>query len=401
MTGFGQRVSRAREFPAFLSAVVRLTLFVPMHFPSAISLLFFVATTLSAQVLDPSMDTGRKLAPFVLALKPSIQMSPLPPWMPAPATVRPETATIEVPIPALWEVPSVEFYVLTVVFDDRGDGGPAIEWHGAGGMASTISPGLGETGVSLGLNARTILLPKNLTREGGVLLVSYYGKFEGLLSVAVRPAREDLLAVLGAQADPALVDEALRVYESRDVNGLRSAPITGDVRRGAVVEAELAADVEEVSGELEFIIPISGEVEATMLRLDVLGLDLEAKLEVRVNGIEIGDVGFAAFRLDDPAVVPDGLDRPIVAGWRDGALFIPARFWLPGENSLVITHKRSPLESGRPLFLRNSHLHIRFGGSEPEPLESEFPSEPDLTLPDLLIPDPSTAPLPEIVTGYR
>jgi len=372
-----------------------------MRFPLAILFVVLFASPIRAQVPDATLDTGRKLAPFVLALKPAIQMSPLPPWMPSPAAVHPETATIEVPIPALWEVPSVEFYVLTVVFDDRGDGGPAVEWRGPNGDTSTISPGLGEIGVALGLNAKTILIPQSLSRDGGVLMISYYGKFEGLFNLAVRPAREDLLAVLGAQADPALVDEALRVFESGEVDGRRTTPVTGDVRRGAVVEAELAAGVEEVTNELEFIIPIEGEADATMLRTDALGLDLEATLEVRVNGILVGDISFPAFRLDDPSLVPDGLGRLIAAGWRNGALFIPARFWLPGENSLVITHNRSALESGRPLFLKNSHLHIRFGSVEPAEQEVGAVPEPDLTLPDPLVPDPLADPLPEIVTDYR
>ena len=123
---------------------------------------------------DPSLDTGRNFAPFVLSLKPSLQMSPLPGWMQGPSVVRPETATIEIPVPALWAVPAVEIYALTVVFDDRGDGGPAVEWRSPNGSTTTISQGLGEIGTSLGLNARTILIPQELTRDGGVLLVSYY-----------------------------------------------------------------------------------------------------------------------------------------------------------------------------------------------------------------------------------
>ena len=201
---------------------------------------------------DPSLDTGRNFAPFVLSLSPSLQMSPLPGWMQAPAVVHSETATIEIPIPPLWAVPAVDVYALTVVFDDRGDGGPAVEWRSANGTTSTVSQGLGEMGTNLGFNARTILLPQSLTREGGVLLISYFAKFDKLVTLAVRPAREDPLAVLGGQSDPALVDEALRVYERTDVDGRRNPPLSGDIRRGAIVEAELSAPVQELDGEVEF-----------------------------------------------------------------------------------------------------------------------------------------------------
>ena len=88
---------------------------------------------------DPSLATGRNFAPFALSLKPSLQMSPLPGWMQSPALVHAETATIEVPIPARWAVPSVDLYALTVVFEDHGDGGPALEWRSPNGATTTIS----------------------------------------------------------------------------------------------------------------------------------------------------------------------------------------------------------------------------------------------------------------------
>ena len=346
---------------------------------------------------DPSLDTGRNFAPFVLSLKPSLQMSPLPGWMQGPAVVRPETATIEIPVPALWAVPAVEVYAITVVFDDRGDGGPAVEWRSPNGTTSTVSQGLGEMGTSLGLNARTILLPQDLTREGGVLLVSYYAKFDKLLSLAVRPARQNPLAILGGGSDPVLVDEALRVFERTEVDGRRTSPLSGDIRRGAVVEAELSAPVQELNGELEFIVPLDGVVDGALLKLDVLGLDPEATIQVRVNSISVGQLGFSQFRLDDPTLVPDSLGRLVVAGWRSGYVFIPARLWLAGDNSVVLVLKRSDVETGQQVFIRNAGLHVRFGAAQ----ENKAAGEPDFSIPDPLVPNPQDQPLPEIVTGVR
>lgn len=348
---------------------------------------------------DPSLDTGRNFSPFILSLNPTLQMSPLPGWMQQPAVVHPETATIEIPIPALWAVPAVEVYALTVVFDDRGDGGPAVEWRSPHGSTSTLSQGLGEMGTALGFNARTILLPRVLTREGGVLLVSYYAKFEKLVSLAVRPAREDPLAVLGGGSDPVLVDEALRVFERTEVDGARTAPLSGDIRRGSIVEADLLAPVQELDGELEFLVPVEGVVEGALLKLDVLGLDPEAAVQVSVNSTLVGEVGFSRFRLDDPALVPDSLGRLALAGWRNGYLFVPARRWLAGENSVVLTLKRSDVETGRPVFIRNAGLHVRFGSAT---AAANNPSaEPDFSIPDPLLPNPQDPPLPEIVTGVR
>jgi hypothetical protein len=359
----------------------------------------FSAGAARAVTSDPSLDTGRHFAPFVLALKPSLQMSPLPGWMQSPAVVLPETATIEVPLPALWAAPAVEVYALTVVFDDRGDGGPAVEWRSANGTTATVSQGLGEMGSSLGLNARTILLPQSLTREGGVLLVSYYAKFDKLVSLAVRPARENPLAVLGGGSDPVLVDEALRVFERTEVDGRRNTPLGGDIRRGAVVEAELSTPVEELDAELEFIVPVEGTVDGALLKLDVLGLDPEASIQVHVNSMSVGQLGFSQFRLDDPALVPDSLGRLVMAGWRSGYVFIPARLWLAGDNSVVLVLRRSGVETGQPVFIRNAGLHLRFGAGTAQ--GNTAAGEPDFLVPDPLVPNPQDPPLPEIVTGVR
>jgi len=378
-----------------------------MRFARSIAALWAVVLlSLSGSLMaaeDASLATGRNFAPFVLQLKPSLQMSPLPGWMQLPAVVHEETATIEIPLPALWQAPSAEYFAMTVVFRDEGDGGPAVEWRAANGTTSVISQGLGESGRPVGLNARTVLLPQSITREGGTLLISYYARFECLVSAAVRPARGNLLAILGGNNDPVLVDEALRVFERREVDGFRQQPLTGDLRRGAVVEAELSAAIEPLENELEFVVPIEGLVEGTMIRFDVLGLDPEARVEVRVNSLLAGTLNFPPFRLDDPSVVPDGLGRLVVAGWRTGTLFVPSRFWLEGENSIVVTLKRSAMETGRPVFLRNAALHLRFGTQEAGvPPEPDFlPPEPDLTLPDPLLPDPDEIPLPEIITGVR
>jgi len=362
----------------------------------------FVAGSALAQTPDPSLATGRLFSPFVLALKPSTHMSPMPGWMSLPARVQPELATVEIPIPALWTVPAVGFYVMTVVFDDRGDGGPSVEWRASDGTATVVSAGLGETGNSLGLNARTLLLPQALTREGGVALISYYGKFEGLVSVTIRPAREDLLAVLGTRSDPALVDEALKVFDRGEVDGSRREPLTGDVRNGSVVAAELSAGIKQLDGELEFIVPIDGKVEGAMLHLDALGLDPEASIGVRVNSTTAGSLGFQSFRLDDPALVPDAGGHLALAGWRNGSLFIPARLLVPGDNSLAFTLKRSGSDSASAVFLKNAAFHVRFAAAASgNPVKPSVPSEPDMALPNPLVPDATTSLLPEIVTGQQ
>ena len=358
-----------------------------------------VGGVVHAQALDPDLATGRKFAPFVLALKPAVQMSPLPGWMSLPAVVRPELATVEVQIPAHWAEPAVDQYATTVVFEDRGDGGPAIEWRAANGTTTVVSTGLGETGGPLGLNARTLLLPKNLTNQGGVVLISYYGKFDGLASVSVRPAREAAVAVLGAQGSPALLDESLRVFDQNEVDGTRRIPLTGDVRKGSVIEAELSAGVQPLDEEIEFIVPLEGMIEGTMLHLDALGLDPEAGIDVRVNSKSVGLVSFMPFRLNDPALVTDTNGHLVIAGWRSGSLFISSSLLTTGENSIIVSLKRTPKSSSRAVFLKNAVFHVRFGAAAPAAtITKSAPLAPDLTLPDPVVPASLPPPLPEIVT---
>lgn len=362
---------------------------------------------------DPWIAGGGSFDPFLLALQPEVKTSALPAWMEGPAAVRPELSLVEVPVPPRWREAAVEMFALTVVFNDKGDGGPAVEWRADGGETTTLSYGLGEVGKGVGLNSRTVLVPQVLTREGGKLVVSYYGNFDSLLSLAVRPAREDLLAVLGARRSPSMVDGGLQVYEDREVNGSRQVKITGDTQNGAIVEAELAAEVEEIESAIEFVAPVQGKVEGAFVHLETLGLDPEARLELSVNGAAATALSFPAFELDDPSLVTDWNGRLVLAGWRKGSVFVPARLLNDGENSLVLSLKRSEGETGRKVYLRNTSIHLRFAQAPIDPntvVETaedlagrpvEKASEPDFTLvePALPVAEPQQEELPQVITS--
>ena len=236
----------------------------------------FLAVFLAWPSCSNAITGGGTFDPFLMALKPALQMSPLPDWMDQPAQVNAAAGTIEVGIPALWKKSNVEMYAVTVVFDDSGDGGPVLEWRSLDSKKMTvISYGLGEVDKPVGLNSRTILVPQGLSREGGTLVIAYWNKgqvrgagsssklpvptkaapdsdpdalerallnelqkrskFESLISIAIRPARENSLAVLGSRHAPALLDENLQVFDDREVNGIRLNPLTGYLRKGTIV----------------------------------------------------------------------------------------------------------------------------------------------------------------------
>jgi hypothetical protein len=327
------------------------------------------------RAFDPSLPAGGTFDPFLLALKPAVQMSPLPAWMESPARIDPEGSCIEVGIPPLWRQSVVDRYAVTLVFDDAGDGGPILEWRSQDrSHTSTISYGLGEGDNPVGLNSRTVLLPQALTKDGGTLVILYRGKFDLLMSVAVRPCRENVTAVIGSRNAPSLMDEGLQVYEDREVNGIPLTPLSGDLHKGTIVEAELSAPLEPLESGIEFVAPLDGPVEGAMLKLETLGLDPEASLLVEVNKKPIGIINFPGFELNDPSIVTDWNGRLILAGWRKGSLFVPAKFLTAGDNSIVVSLKRSEMETGRKVFLRNSQIHLRFAPrpfTEPLTIDSQ------------------------------
>lgn len=325
-----------------------------------------------SQIPDPSVEAGRPFSPFVIRLNESTAMSPLPPWMQSQAKVNTELGGVEVPLPSLAEHPAAERFVVTVVFEDGGDGGPAVEWRNQNGEITAVSDGLGEAidDRPLGLNARSIVLPQDLTKNGGTLIVTYFDRLASLDSVSVQPATQSLVAVTGGTADPALVDKQLKVLTSSQTDGRRSPPITGDVRDGSMIEAELSAAIEKFEDEIEYIIPIEGNLEGVIFRTDLLGLDPEAAVEVTLNDKSCGRIAMESFALDGPATTEDSAGRLIVAGWRSGSLYLPARLWKSGENRLLLKLRRAEDETGKSVFVRNTGLQLRFGAVEAPSLSS-------------------------------
>lgn len=357
---------------------------------------------------DASLAAGRPLAPITVRWRPERQVSPLPPWAPAPVEIQEGAAVFHVP--ARWKHPSADRYVLTVVFEDTEDGGPIVEWRSAGGITTRLSEGLGESEEALGLHARTIVLPDAMTRDGGAVVVSMPWRIEGLVSASLRPARDATVAVPGARSQPGLVGRAGLAIESEELEGREVLPMPGDVREGSLVEAELSAGIEFLDGDVEWRVPIEGGVEGAMIVCEVLGLEPSDRLELVVNSVAAGELHAAAFRLDDPEVTPEPGGDLRLAGWRKHSLYFPASLLRTGENSILL-RRRPPTQAGpgslQPVALKNTFLHLRFGGVAPQPahvppawpVDLTDSGEPDLTAPVAIVQEPP--PLPAVLTAPR
>ncbi len=332
---------------------------------------FLVALILAITgVLGPAsaQAVADPFAPLSVTLQPVVVQGSLPSWASGNISLHPESDSVEIPVPALASQDAIGCFALTVVFRDNGDGGPVVEWQPPQGNRILLSAGLGENGIALGFNSRTLLLPQSLALDGGTLFVSFASRFSRLLSVTLRPARELGVAALGDDFTPALLGRNEWVLTEEEVSGAEIKPQSGDQTEGQVVHADLTSAPKQLAasgsgGSLEFIIPLGAKPQGSMLQAEVGGLDPESWIEVSVNGESFGALGAAPFPLNAPSVLFSESGRLLNAGWRPSSLFLPARLWKEGENSLLLTLRRVSGDEGNPLYLRKARIDLLFAPS--------------------------------------
>lgn len=314
-----------------------------------------------------------------ITLSPTTEISPLPMWAKAPVEINKESSLVEIPIPALAEQSEIENFAITINFYDMGDGGPLVEGIKQDGERTLICSGLGINGPALGLNSRTISIPADLALDGGKIIVSHTGRFEQLHSIIVRPGRTAMTAVLSEKFFPAIVDESTMI-EQNLANGALPSFKKGYMTHDRITSAELAAPIEQLSDSLEFAFDLTALPEATIFRTEIQGLDLEAHIDVELNGTLIGPLNITSFQLDSPEFIPtlnnDPHTSPFqLAGWRSAYFYIPTYLWkekktdlikkesvdkesADGKNHLVLIVKQGPRSSGSKIHLKNSCLEV-------------------------------------------
>ena len=334
-----------------------------------------------AAEVAPSPST---LTPQSIVLQPKQIIGATPPWAVEAPSVHSNSDYVDFSVPSLTAQDEIGCFALTTVFEDNGDGGPLVEWISKGGDRVLLSAGLGESGVALGLNSRTILLPQALSLDGGRVKVSFSGRFPRLLSVSLKPARELGVAAFEGLKTPALITGNGTILSQEEVSGSAVTPRQGDREEGRVVHADLSThslrlDAPGTEAATEFMIPLAETPAGSQLVADVGGLDPDSWIEVKVNGESRGVLAPALVSLCDPGTLLSKSGRLRIAGWRPCALLLPARLWKPGENSLLLTLHRAAGDEGNPVYLRSVSCDLLFlqGGtpSSPSPL-STTPKQP-------------------------
>lgn len=332
--------------------------------------LFVMMILLLGMAMVPALRSA-SFDPMVVTLQPKISLGITPTWMAgtsnAPA-IHPDSDFLDLPVPSLNSQEEIGCFALTVVFDDNGDGGPVVEWISKQGDHTLLSAGLGDNGVALGLNARTLLIPQAIALDGGAVRVSFASRFSRLISTSLRPARELGVAALGENFNAALIADSGHVLSEEEVSGSDIRPNTGDRTDGHVIHADLASlpvrlDFPGSEGVMEFVIPLAEKPVGSLIQAEVGGLDPESWIEVSVNGESRGTLAPVAFSLNDPSVVISADGHLRVAGWRGASVYIPARLWTTGDNSVVLTLHRSGTDAGTPVYLRKVSGDLLFPAS--------------------------------------
>jgi len=343
---------------------------------------------LSFLAMIPVLKAASPLDPLIVTLQPTVSLGTLPVWEGTTnlPSIHPESDFVDIPVPSLATQEEIGCFALTVVFQDNGDGGPVVEWISNQGDITLLSAGLGDNGIALGLNARTLLLSQSLTLDGGTIRVSFTGRFSRLISTSLRPARELSVAALDESFKPALIENDRTVHSEEEVSGADIHPQSGDRTDGYVIHADLAAsplrlDLPGSGSTTEFVIPLSEKPVGSLIQTEVGGLDPESWIEVSVNGESRGVLAPASFSLNDPAVVMTPPKNHLqVAGWRNASIFIPARLWKPGDNSVLMTLHRSTDDAGTPVYLRRVRGDLLFSGTpsatNAAPLDTNKPTNP-------------------------
>lgn len=361
------------------------------------------------QASTPSSGGG-SFHPFTVTLQPQVTTSPLPPWdatTPDSFSIQPDSDSVSLAIPSLAAQDEIGCFALTVVFQDDGDGGPVVEWLSKDGGSTLLSAGLGENGVALGLNSRTLLLSQSLAIDGGTVRISFAGRFKRLLSLTLRPAQEVGVGSLDNETQPALLEGTDRVLNAQEVSGADEILKKGDSVKGSVVDAELSAspvrlDLPGTQGMLEFDVPVATVPSGSYLHADVGGLDPASSILVQLNGVQCGAVGMSPFPLDDPSIVFSNSGRLLLAGWRRASLFLPAALWQQGENSIVLTLARASGDEGNPVYLQKTRIDLLMPpagasestntpGSSSSPTTTQALAQPSIT-PQLQPPPVSPSP---------
>lgn len=241
-----------------------------------------------------------------------------------------------------------ESLFVTVVFREDGKDSPAIFWTGEeAGQQTTLCENLAE-GVT-GLNQRTIAIPANLADFAGKLVIT--GEQSKILRVRLDwiPASPVFVA---ADQPPVSLIAGERAQAASELTGARPEGLP-DTWFGSLLDAPLQSGAEAIEESVEFVVPLDASATQVLFRAKFLGLPFDQSVTVWINGQTAGSIQPVIAPLSDAGYLMNDKGEISYAGWRSGAIIIPASLLKTGENSIQIESKAAGV------FIRDAALQLR------------------------------------------
>lgn len=272
---------------------------------------------------------------------------------------------------------SEEDVFLTVIFRERGADALRLYWFVEGFSSGILLAENLCDGVR-GWNQKTIRLPRLPAGREATLEIEARGPERLVERVVIAAARREPVQMAPDADAVAYVSSAGRRFKEEDVSGGPRPALTGpDTWADSVLDAPLQEEHEilELSGGVEFLVPIDEPPDMALLACELLDSDINApKPVVWVNGSRLGTLGAESPNLRDHGYLLLEGAPPVYAGWRRAGILIPGHLLRDGENSILIHSEREAV------FIQETLLQFRFPSME-LPMEASLPLPPD-ELPD-------------------
>lgn len=316
----------------------------------------------------------------------------LPAWMHGP----PVSAPGGVPRTGfLLSPPAGRDLLLHLVFDEAENSGLRVEWQRDGETSSeVVAENLGE---SLGVaNKRPLLLSAARLGGTGMLILQSTGLKQNVKRVRFEWVAERTMLAAATRYVPVVVSASRLALAEVDVDVKKRPPLV-DEWTDRVIRAVMADGPEPVAPSVQVSVPLEKTPKLARVEASVAGAYLDQEVWVVVNNQEVGPLSIEVPTLYDPGYLVEPLRPQIFAGWRRGAVYVPAEVLLPGEN-MILFELRSPANSEyrNRVFVREAVLELLYPGQRKVNFSlpvADLPAEDPLPVDENLPPLSPAAPL--------
>lgn len=283
-------------------------------------------------------------------------------------------SSIEIP---LLEVSQGGSLLVSVVFLD--DEARVVQARWAGERATILMQNLSE-GVR-GWNQRTIKVPSDLLEQPGTLVLESDAEIHPIRRVTLAWMWPAGVFMGSAAHNVEYVQSSKRVFTGSDFAADPDGEVP-DTWSGGIWKAALQENPEKLGEGLQFALPMDTVPHTVIFRTKLLSVPFGVSPVLWVNGQKTDPLSVEVPELAATGYFKSGDDGIGFAGWREGAVVVPARFFQVGENTIV-------LDAQEGAYIKDATLELNFEeegaplalgqevpvGVQPTPLTEEIDNE--------------------------